>query len=270
MKYPIVLTIAGSDSSGGAGIQADIKTISALGGYAASIITALTAQNTQGVRAVLPIPSDFVLAQCEAVFTDMEIAAVKIGMLQDVEIIKAVAKILRTFKPKHVVLDPVMVATSGDTLLEINAIDTLIHELFPLADLITPNLYEAAQLLSITPASILENPKDALSQLHTLGAKACLLKGGHGNDDVATDHLIAAEGTVSFTTKKIITAHTHGTGCTLSAAIATFLAHGMPLRHAVSQAKKYVEGGLENGKTLNIGRGKGPLMHFYGYKAELK
>ncbi|MGF1875533.1 bifunctional hydroxymethylpyrimidine kinase/phosphomethylpyrimidine kinase [Photobacterium frigidiphilum] len=263
-KTPITLTIAGSDSGGGAGIQADIKAISATGGYACSAITALTAQNTQGVSGIFPIPPAFVEQQLDAVFSDLDIKAVKIGMLSDTVIIKAVANKLHQYQPQHLVIDPVMVATSGDLLLQQDAIATLKDVLLPLADIITPNLPEAAALLGCK-APENEAEMDAMIQgLRSLGAKSVLLKGGHlEQDENSTDILITADDVYRFSTKRIITRNTHGTGCTLSAAIASFLAQGYPLVEAVTHAKSYISHAIFHADELEVGSGHGPVHHFF-------
>ncbi|WGV98676.1 bifunctional hydroxymethylpyrimidine kinase/phosphomethylpyrimidine kinase [Vibrio sp. YMD68] len=261
---PIVLTIAGSDSGGGAGIQADIKSISATGGYACSVITAITAQNTCGVSAIFPIPLEHVEKQLDAVFSDLKIVAVKIGMLADAEIIALVAKKLRQYKPQFVVLDPVMVATSGDLLLEHAAIGTLKTELLPLADIVTPNLPEGAAL---TGSSI---PKDQaemtllVKQLMSLGAQSMLLKGGHLDQDAQSNDLLIIDDELQvFTTQRVVTNNTHGTGCTLSSAIASYLAQGYSLAEAVGQAKQYISEAIAHADKLDIGAGHGPVHHFY-------
>ncbi|MGF1871802.1 bifunctional hydroxymethylpyrimidine kinase/phosphomethylpyrimidine kinase [Photobacterium indicum] len=263
-KTPITLTIAGSDSGGGAGIQADIKAISATGGYACSAITALTAQNTLGVSGIFPIPPAFVEQQLDAVFSDLDIKAVKIGMLSDTVIIKAVANKLHQYQPQHLVIDPVMVATSGDLLLQQDAIATLKDVLLPLADIITPNLPEAAALLGCK-APENEAEMDAMIQgLRSLGAKSVLLKGGHlEQDENSTDILITADDVYRFSTKRIITRNTHGTGCTLSAAIASFLAQDYPLVEAVTHAKGYISHAIFHADELKIGSGHGPVHHFF-------
>ncbi|QDF68292.1 bifunctional hydroxymethylpyrimidine kinase/phosphomethylpyrimidine kinase [Shewanella sp. SNU WT4] len=265
---PIVLTIAGSDSGGGAGIQADIKAISATGSYACSVITALTAQNTQGVSGIYPISSDFVEQQLDAVFTDLNVAAVKVGMLSDANIIRSVAKKLIQYAPRFLVVDPVMVATSGDLLLQSSAIDCLKAELLPLADVITPNLPEAAALINKdVPAS--ETAMTAMiSELRALGAKSVLLKGGHlEQDQNSTDLLILADEIIRLSAARINTCNTHGTGCTLSAAIASYLAQGHDLPAAVALGKDYITAALIHADELNIGQGHGPVNHFFGLKA---
>ncbi|HIF9249017.1 TPA: bifunctional hydroxymethylpyrimidine kinase/phosphomethylpyrimidine kinase [Photobacterium damselae] len=263
-KTPITLTIAGSDSGGGAGIQADIKAISATGGYACSVITALTAQNTQGVHGIYSIPANFVAEQLDAVFQDLDIKAVKIGMLSDSNIISIIAHKLRQYQPKYLVVDPVMVATSGDLLLEHNAISTLKEQLLPLADVITPNLPEAAALLDCAQPKTEEDMEAMIEQLRQLGAHSVLLKGGHlGNTTNSTDLLILPHDVLRFTTPRIDTQNTHGTGCTLSAAIASYLAQGYSLTGAVKAAKHYISNAIAHADELQIGSGHGPVHHFF-------
>lgn len=263
-KYHSVLTIAGSDCSGGAGIQADIKAISALGGYAASAITAITVQNTCGVTGIHPVPASYVKAQIEAVMTDIKPSAIKIGMINDVEIVKAIAESIKEYKPKFVVFDPVMVSTSGCKLIEDKAIEAIKEELIPLSTIITPNLSEAMVLTgdSISDAASMTA---AGNKILESGCGAVLIKGGHleGNDmcDVLC---IKGENTpYIYTASKISSKNTHGTGCTLSSSIATYLALGETLREAVRKAKDYVHKGILNGKDVCIGSGHGPLNHFY-------
>ena len=223
---PIAVTIAGSDSGGGAGIQADLKTFSALGVYGASVIAALTAQNTKGVTGIHDVPPDFVTAQFDAVYSDLKVRATKIGMLSRPATIEAVAEGLRKHRAKNVVLDPVMVAASGDRLLVPEAVETIKRELFPLADLITPNLAEAAALTG-QPVAKHENEMAAQGEaLLALGAKAVLVKGGHAATHYAVDVLIEPSGIRRFTAERIETPHTHGTGCTFASAIAAHIARG--------------------------------------------
>ncbi|HIF9175946.1 TPA: bifunctional hydroxymethylpyrimidine kinase/phosphomethylpyrimidine kinase [Photobacterium damselae] len=263
-KTPITLTIAGSDSGGGAGIQADIKAISATGGYACSVITALTAQNTQGVHGIYSIPANFVAEQLDAVFQDLDVKAVKIGMLSDSNIISIIAHKLRQYQPKYLVVDPVMVATSGDLLLEHNAISTLKEQLLPLADVITPNLPEAAALLDCAQSKTEEDMEAMIEQLRQLGAHSVLLKGGHlDNTTNSTDLLILPHDVLRFTTPRIDTQNTHGTGCTLSAAIASYLAQGYSLTEAVKAAKHYISNAIAHADELQIGSGHGPVHHFF-------
>ncbi|MBC7004284.1 bifunctional hydroxymethylpyrimidine kinase/phosphomethylpyrimidine kinase [Photobacterium sp. BZF1] len=263
-KTPITLTIAGSDSGGGAGIQADIKAISATGGYACSVITALTAQNTQGVTGILGIDPAFVEQQLDAVFTDLDVKAVKIGMLSDANIIRMVAKKLRQYQPKFLVIDPVMVATSGDLLLEQDAISTLKAELLPLADVITPNLPEAAALIGSDLPETEQEMTAMIAALRGIGSRSILLKGGHlEKDEFSTDLLILEDDVVRMSTPRIATRNTHGTGCTLSAATASFLAQEYPLQDAVKHAKAYITKAIEHADELEIGSGHGPVNHFF-------
>lgn len=263
-KYHSVLTIAGSDCSGGAGIQADIKAISALGGYAASAITAITVQNTCGVTGIHPVPASYVKAQIEAVMTDIKPSAIKIGMINDVEIVKAIAESIKEYKPKFVVFDPVMVSTSGCKLIEDKAIEAIKEELIPLSTIITPNLSEAMVLTgdSISDAASMTA---AGNKILESGCGAVLIKGGHLEGNDMCDALcIKGENTpYIYTASKISSKNTHGTGCTLSSSIATYLALGETLREAVRKAKDYVHKGILNGKDVCIGSGHGPLNHFY-------
>ena len=260
---PIALTIAGSDSSGGAGIQADLKTFAALGVYGASVITAVTAQNTRGVRAVHAVPPEIVLEQTRALAEDLEIGAIKIGMLANRGVIEAAAEGLGDFKGVPVILDPVMAAASGDLLLEPEAVEALLARLFPVASLITPNLAEAAALLSASPA---KNEVEMIEQgvrLKTLGARAVLVKGGHSGGETAIDVLVAEGEPARFEAKRCQSANTHGTGCTLSAAIAAELAKGASLLAAVERAKSYVTEAIFASDALKVGKGRGPLHHFH-------
>jgi len=263
---PIVLTIAGSDSGGGAGIQADIKAISATGSYACSVITALTAQNTQGVSAIFPISGEFVEQQLDAVFSDWNIISVEIGMLSDVNIIRSVAKKIKQYQPKYLVIDPVMVATSGDLLLQTSAIDSLKSELLPLADVITPNLPEAAALINAEVPKNEDEMSAMITELRLLGASSVLLKGGHlENDKNSTDLLILEDTIDRHSTPRIETRNTHGTGCTLSSAIASYLAQGHELQAAVKLAKQYITQALTHADALSIGKGHGPVNHFFAF-----
>lgn len=264
---PIVLTIAGSDSGGGAGIQADIKAISATGGYACSVITALTAQNTQGVSGIYPISSEFVEQQLDAVFSDLNVVAVKVGMLSDSTIINAVAQKIKQYAPQYVVVDPVMVTRNGDLLLENSAIESLKSALLPLADVITPNLPEGAALLN---AAIPTNEAEMLTmvnELKCLGANAVLLKGGFlQKDENSTDLLALSDDSIErLSTPRIQTANTHGTGCTLSSAIASYLAQGHPLKEAVHLGKQYITQAITRADELTIGQGHGPVNHFFAF-----
>ena len=258
----IALTIAGSDSGGGAGIQADLKTFSALGAYGASVITAITAQNTRGVTAVEDISVATIIAQMDAVFSDLTVNAVKIGMVSRIETIAAIAERLRR-QSQPVVLDPVMVATSGDRLLQEDAIETLRRELLPIATIATPNLPEAA-LLTGTP--IAETETDINHQAAAIlkaGAKAVLIKGGHGAGPESTDYLFADGTMQALSAARVETKNDHGTGCTLAAAITAHLARGSELLEAVELAKDYLNGALDAGRGLAVGHGRGPVHHFY-------
>jgi hydroxymethylpyrimidine/phosphomethylpyrimidine kinase len=259
----IALTIAGSDSSGGAGIQADLKTFAAFGVYGASAITALTAQNTQGVDAVLVVPPDFVARQIKTVARDLDLRVVKIGMLATSEIIEAVAEQLKALPEVPVVLDPVMVAASGDALLDEDAIETLRALLLPRASLITPNLPEAAKLLGVEDAMDEGEMRAQAEALRALGPRAVLIKGGHADSSDAVDILVDEEGELPLKAPRIETCNTHGTGCTLSSAIAAELAKGASLREAVTRAKAYVTAALRRADELHIGKGRGPVHHFH-------
>ena len=261
----IAVTIAGSDSGGGAGIQADLKTFSALGVYGASIITALTAQNTMGVSAIHDAPADFVTAQIDAVFSDLNVNAVKIGMLSRTDIIHAVADGLDRWKPAFTVLDTVMVATSGDRLIRDDAVDAIVTRLFPRAQLITPNLAEAATLLNDTMAQTIETMERQGKALIGRGAHAVLMKGGHGTGDESIDILVTEHHIEHFKASRIATRNTHGTGCTLSSAIAAELAKGHSLSDSIRTAKAYVTAALAASEMLHIGKGSGPVHHFHRY-----
>ena len=259
----IALTIAGSDSSAGAGIQADLKTFAALGVYGASVITALTAQNTHGVGGIHDVPADFIRAQIDTVFSDLDVAAVKIGMLSQVAAIVAVAQGLAAYRAKNIVLDPVMVATSGDRLLVPEAVEALRKELVPRALVVTPNLLEAAAL---TGASVARNEREMEVQARELlaqGARNVLIKGGHGAGDDSVDLLIGQGEVVRLSAKRIATKNLHGTGCTLSSAIAAGLAKGLDLNGAAQQAKAYVTAAIAAAQDLHVGHGHGPLHHFH-------
>jgi len=264
----IAVTIAGSDSGGGAGIQADLKTFSALGVYGASVVTALTAQNTQRVTGIHDVPADFIAAQIDAVFSDLAVGAVKIGMLSQASAIEAVAAGLARHRAQSVVLDPVMVATSGDRLIAPAAVATLRRALIPLALVITPNLPEAAALLE-APAARNESEMRAQAQaLLALGCRAVLLKGGHGSGSESVDLLVEGGRVERLAAPRINTANTHGTGCTLSSAIAAGLAKGRPLVEAVRAAKAYVTAAIAAADRLGIGHGHGPVHHFHHWWRE--
>lgn len=260
---PNVLTIAGSDSGGGAGIQADLKTFSALGTYGLSVITALTAQNTRAVTAIHDVPQDMIAAQIDTVFDDIRIDAVKIGMLSRPEVIEVVAERLRRHGAGPIVLDPVMVAKSGDSLLQPDAVSALCDHLLPLADIITPNLPEAGVLLGTTAPDDPGRMRAVLSDLRALGPAAILLKGGHLKEGDAIDLFDDGGGVRELTGKRVSTRNTHGTGCTLSAAIAALLGGGLPLGEAVSEAKDYISRAIEAADRLEVGRGHGPVHHFH-------
>lgn len=255
------LTIAGSDSGGGAGIQADLKTFSALGVYGASVITAVTAQNTRTVLDVHPVPVASVAAQIAAVLADIRVDAVKIGMLGDAGLIETVAEALGAYRGP-VVLDPVMVAKSGARLLPEAARAALIAHLLPRADLLTPNLPEAAALLGCAAAQDDAGMQAQGARLRDLGARAVLMKGGHGRGETCTDWLIA-DALHRLAAPRIATRNTHGTGCTLSAAIAAGLARGLELRAAVEAAHRWLQGAIRAADTLGIGQGHGPVHHFH-------
>jgi len=260
---PVALTIAGSDSSGGAGIQADLKTFAALGVYGASAITALTAQNTRGVAAIHDVPPDFITAQIDAVFSDLAVGAVKIGMLARTGVIEAVAAALDRWKANNIVLDPVMVATSGDRLLAPDAIDALKRILIPRARVVTPNLPEAAVLLDTGIAADEREMEAQAAGILALGAQAVLIKGGHGADAMSVDLLFDGPTVTRYAAKRIPTHNTHGTGCTLSSAIAAGLAKGQELAHAARIAKAYVTDAIAGADRLAVGQGQGPIHHFH-------
>ncbi len=263
MSHPTALTIAGSDSGGGAGIQADLKTFSALGVYGCSVITALTAQNTQAVTGVMTVPPEFIGQQIDAVFSDIDVHAVKIGMLSVPEIIDAVAQGLKNHQARNIVLDPVMVAKSGDALLEPHAVEAVRDVLLPLADLVTPNLPEAEALLGCEPITDVEQMRAAGMALMELGPKAVLLKGGHLTGETSPDLLLDADGHEVLHSARIDTRNTHGTGCTLSSAIAAGLARGLTTKQAVGEAKDYISAAIGAADGLDIGRGHGPVHHFH-------
>ncbi len=266
MKYPRVLTIAGSDSGGGAGIQADLKTFAANGCYGMSVITALTAQNTRGVTGIHPVPVEFVEKQIDAVLQDIGADAVKIGMLFSAPLIRAVADRLRVYKMDNIVLDPVMVAQSGDRLLQDEAIEAIQSDLMPLADLVTPNLPEA-QVLTGMAISSREDMLEAARRMAQAGVAHVLIKAGHldSADSVDLLYLAARDRFVELEGKRIDTRNNHGTGCTLSSAIASHLARGSDLVTAVRAAKKYIQGALEAGAGYTLGGGHGPVHHFFQY-----
>jgi hydroxymethylpyrimidine/phosphomethylpyrimidine kinase len=261
MSAAIAVTIAGSDSGGGAGIQADLKTFSALGVYGASVITALTAQNTKSVAAIHDVPADFIAAQIDAVFSDLHPGAVKIGMLSNAAAIDTVAKGLERHHAHDVVLDPVMIATSGDKLLRDDAIDAL-RKLMAQARLLTPNLPEAAALLGVAVAGDEGEMRAQAEKLLALGAGAVLIKGGHGSEPDSVDLLLEGKTYKRFAAPRCATKNTHGTGCTFSSAIAAGLAKKLPLAEAVSDAKAYVSAAIAAADRLGVGTGNGPVHHF--------
>jgi hydroxymethylpyrimidine/phosphomethylpyrimidine kinase len=260
---PNVLTIAGTDPTSGAGIQADLKTFSALRTYGLTVITALVAQNTQGVRSIHEVPEDFVGAQLDAVFDDVEVHAVKIGMLSRPEVIETVAAGLERHGAERIVVDPVMVAKSGDRLLRADAVSALRRRLLPLATLITPNLPEAGVLLDLEPARDEAGMIQMAEALRALGPRAVLVKGGHLAGEESIDVLDDGAEPLTLAAPRIATDNTHGTGCTLSAAIAALLARGLPLRAAVREAKAYLTEALRTSERLRVGHGHGPVHHFH-------
>ena len=262
---PIAVTIAGSDSSGGAGIQADLKTFSALGVYGASVVTALTAQNTMGVSAIHDVPPDFIAAQMDAVFADLDVRAVKIGMLSQAAVIETVAERLAHWEAPNIVLDPVMVATSGDRLLNQDAIDVLKRVLIPRALVITPNLPEAAALLDEAMARTEDEMRRQGERLLALGARAVLIKGGHGEGSESVDLLVETRSVTRLVAERVPTKNTHGTGCTLSSAIAAGLAKGLNLAAAAQEAKTFVSAAIRASQRLSVGAGHGPVHHFQGW-----
>ncbi len=261
----IALTIAGSDSGGGAGIQADLKTFSALGVYGASAITALTAQNTLGVQGIHEAPPEFVAAQIRSVLSDLDVKAIKIGMLASVPIIEAVAETLKDRGGIPVVLDPVMVAASGDPLLAASAVNALKARLLPLATVATPNLPEASMLTGREIAASEEAMTAQARILTGQGARAVLIKGGHGEGAESVDLLVTATDVRRFAAPRIPTRNVHGTGCTLSSAIAAGLAKGRSLTEAVAVAKQYITAAIAASSGLSVGRGHGPAHHFHAW-----
>ena len=267
LTYPRVLTIAGSDSGGGAGIQADLKTCSAWGCYGMTAITALTAQNTLGVQGIHAVPPEFLAAQIDSVCTDLGVDAIKIGMLHMPEVVRVVVRAIERHQPRWVVLDPVMVATSGDKLIEEATVEVIVKELFPLVSVITPNLDEAAWLVG----HAIERADDlaaAARELLAMGAPAVLLKGGHLPGPEVVDCLLTREGTLEwFKADRVDTRNMHGTGCTLSSALACALALGHDLVTATRMAKAYVAQALQHGALARIGQGHGPLNHGFAPQA---
>ena len=257
----VVLSVAGSDPSGGAGIQADLKTFSALGTYGGAVITALTAQNTRGVSGILPVSAEFVTQQLDSVLEDLDVRVVKTGMLGSPEVVEAVASAVERHRVRGLVVDPVMVATSGDRLVSVETVDAIRTRLLPLATLLTPNLPEAATLLgweAVGEAQMM----DAARGLRELGCAAALVKGGHLDGVMSTDVLADDEGIQVFGAPRVRTSNTHGTGCTLASAVAAHLALGLPLREAVMRSKAYLTRALKGADELAVGSGHGPVHHF--------
>jgi hydroxymethylpyrimidine/phosphomethylpyrimidine kinase len=264
MSTPIAVTIAGSDSGAGAGIAADLKTFGALGVYGGAVVTALTAQNTVGVFAIHDVPSDFIAAQINAVFTDLDVKAVKIGMLGTASTVRVVAAALDRYRPPNVVLDPVLVASSGERLLREDAIGAL-RDLISRVHVLTPNLSEAAVLLGAGLARDENEMREQGQKLLTLGPATVLIKGGHAKGPESVDYLVGADLCVRLAHPRIDTRKTHGTGCTFSAAIAAGLAKGLPLAQAAQEAKTYVSAAIAAAHRLDIGSGRGPLHHFHAW-----
>ncbi|TXK48050.1 bifunctional hydroxymethylpyrimidine kinase/phosphomethylpyrimidine kinase [Pontibacter qinzhouensis] len=262
-KYPAVLTIAGSDSGGGAGIQADLKTFSALGCFGTSAITAITVQNTLGVTGIHGVPPAIVQQQVQVVLDDIKPTAVKIGMVHSVELVQAIVAALQPYPDLPVVLDPVMVATSGDKLIHDQTIEVLKQKLFPMAEVVTPNIDEAA-ILAQMPISSLDDMKIAARKILQTGCQSVLLKGGHLEGPRLYDVFVQQDGQEHiFESDNIVTRNTHGTGCTLSSAIAAYRAQGQPLLQAIREAKLYVHQAILQGKDVKTGAGHGPLNHFF-------
>ncbi|MBL1223174.1 bifunctional hydroxymethylpyrimidine kinase/phosphomethylpyrimidine kinase [Chryseobacterium sp. L7] len=268
--YPSVLTIAGFDGSGGAGIQADIKTASALGCFSTSVLTALPVQNTQGVRKIYPVPVEAVADQIEAILDDIFPDAIKIGMVHTPQLVETIVSTLGKYKKIPLVFDPVMVATSGHRLIEEDTIAAITEKLFPIADVITPNMDEAA-ILAKMKVETLEDLYDAGKEIKKLGCRSILLKGGHQETSTITSLFYDEhEKFHSFETVKFNTNNTHGSGCTLSSAIASYLAQSKTLYDAVSLGQDYVYQAIENGKDVQTGHGNGPLNHFFNPQKLIK
>lgn len=262
-RYPVALTIAGSDSGGGAGIQADIKTFSSLGIYGASILTAVTAQNTQGVRGIQAVSPEIIRGQLEAIFEDLPVDAIKVGMLHTIEAVRSVSEILSTHSCSPIILDPVMISTSGSRLLREDAVKCVIHDLFPLTTLLTPNIQEAEYLSGI-PIHGENEIKKAADRLLSLGCESVLIKGGHIPGETMTDWLFTGkQEPICLVSPTVETRNTHGTGCTLSSAIAAYMALGLPLTEAVRSAKEYITQALTHGADIQVGKGHGPMNHFF-------
>ena len=268
--YPTVLTIAGTDPSGGAGIQADLKTFSALGCYGMSVVTALVAQNTTGVRAIHNVPAEFVQQQLDAVMEDILPDAIKIGMVHTPQLVEVIANTLKRYPDIPVVFDPVMVATSGDKLIEDATIEVIVSKLFPLVTLITPNMDEASLLANMTIETV-DQMQQAGEVIAQTGCKALLMKGGHLKSEQLTSILMDKNGIVNtYVSDKVETNNVHGSGCTLSSAIASYLARGEELQDAVALAQEYINGAIYYGSDVLIGKGNGPLNHFYNPQTMIK
>ena len=262
-KYVSTLTIAGSDSCGGAGLQADIKTMSALGCYACSVVTAVTAQDTTGVRCVVDMSADLVERQLYAVMCDIRPSAIKTGMLGDADVVAAIADTLSSFPRVPLVVDPIIAATSGDSLMQQGTLQVLVDRLIPLASLLTPNLPEAETLAGMSIRSVGDIHKVA-QRILDFGCQAVLVKGGHASGKTKTDWLFTQSGVIkSFSAQTITTLNTHGTGCTLSAAITAYLARGLDLVCAVDKGKRYLSQAIKAGAEVTTGHGHGPLNHFF-------
>ena len=269
-KYPVVLSIAGSDSGGGAGIQADLKVMSALGCFGTTAITAVTVQNTLGVQGIHPVPVNIVTAQIKAVMDDLQPSAIKIGMVHSSELASSIAETLKSYPEIPVIFDPVMVATSGDRLIEADTVETFKQKLLPLAGLITPNLDEAALLAGMEICSI-KDMKTAAIRIMRYGCKAILIKGGHLKGPNLFDFYMHHGGEEHlFGSSCIETQNTHGTGCSLSSAIAAHIALGHELVTAISKSKDYIHQAIEQGKDVRIGAGQGPLNHFFDPRKLIK
>lgn len=262
-RFPNALSIAGVDPSGGAGLLADLKTFSALGAYGCGVVTALTAQNTRAVTGIHEVPPEFLALQLDTLFDDVRIDAVKIGMLASADLVAVVAEALRRHRPRFVVLDPVMVAKSGDRLLRTDAVEALLRDLFPLATIVTPNLPEAADLLGRKVTDAPADMRVAARALRGRGAQAALVKGGHGTGERLTDMLFDGERFIELAAPRIDTRNTHGTGCTFSSAIAALLPQRDSVEAAVRDAHAYVHGAIRNADSLDVGSGHGPLHHFH-------
>lgn len=264
-RVPRVMTIAGSDSGGGAGIQADIKTCAALGVYATTVITALTAQNTLAVKDIFSVDPSFVATQIDAIMEDIGTDSVKTGMLDRKEIIQTVAKSVKKWGIEKLIVDPVMVAKSGNLLLQSDAVEGLVRDLFPLAYIVTPNIPEARTILDGMVIESLESMKEAAKRIHNLGPKYVVIKGGHAGGEKVIDVLYDGKHFFTFESSRLFSKNTHGTGCTFSAALAAFSAKGLDVVEAVRRAKQYVFEAIQKG--FPVGRGHRPLNHFYQCKA---